>query len=71
MNSVYVAKFIANCQYIGSWSCAMDQFLFKISPAFALWKNANVTCVTFTNDARNNRNTVAFEKCDLVLSQNR
>ena len=24
-----------------------------------------------TNDARNNRNTVAFEKWDLVLSQNR
>ena len=25
----------------------------------------------FTNDARNNRNTVAIEKWDLVLSQNR
>ena len=25
-------------------------------------KNANVTCVTFTNEARNNINTVAFEK---------
>ena len=23
-------------------------------------ENANVTCVTFTNDARNNRNTVVF-----------
>ena len=34
-------------------------------------ENANVTCVTFTNDVRNNRNTVAFEKWDLVLSQNR
>ena len=34
-------------------------------------KNANVTCVTFTNDARNNINTVAFEKCHLVLSQNK
>ena len=34
-------------------------------------KNANVTSVTFTNDVRNNRNTVAFEKWDLVLSQNR
>ena len=34
-------------------------------------KNANVTSVTFTNDARNNRNTVALEKWDLVLSQNR
>ena len=34
-------------------------------------KNANVRSVTFTNDARNNRNTVAFEKLDLVLSQNR
>ena len=33
--------------------------------------NANVRSVTFTNDARNNRNTVAFEKWDLVLSQNR
>ena len=33
--------------------------------------NANVTCVTFTNDARNNRNTVTFKKCDLVLTQNR
>ena len=33
--------------------------------------NANVTCVTFTNDVRNNRNTVAFVKWDLVLSQNR
>ena len=33
--------------------------------------NANVRCVTFTNDVRNNRNTVAFEKWDLVLSQNR
>ena len=32
---------------------------------------ANVTCVTFTNDVRNNRNTVAFVKWDLVLSQNR
>ena len=32
---------------------------------------ANVTCVTFTNDVRNNRNTVAFIKWDLVLSQNR
>ena len=27
-----------------------------------LGKNANVTCVTFTNDARNIKNTVAFEK---------
>ena len=34
-------------------------------------KNANVRSVTFTNDARNNRNTVAFEKLDLVLSQNK
>ena len=34
-------------------------------------KNANVTSVAFTNNARNNRNTVAFEKWDLVLSQNR
>ena len=34
-------------------------------------ENANVTCVTITNDVRNNRNTVAFEKCDLVVSQNR
>ena len=34
-------------------------------------ENANVRCVTFTNDVRNNRNTVAFEKWDLVLSQNR
>ena len=34
-------------------------------------KNANVRCVTFTSDVRNNRNTVAFEKWDLVLSQNR
>ena len=34
-------------------------------------KNVNATSVTFTNDARNNRNTVAFEKWDLVLSQNR
>ena len=25
--------------------------------------------MTFTNDVRNNRNTVAFEKWDLVLSQ--
>ena len=33
-------------------------------------KNANVTSVTVTNDARNNRNTVTFEKWDLVLSQN-
>ena len=32
-------------------------------------KNANVRSVTFTNDTRNNRNTVAFEKWDLVLSQ--
>ena len=34
-------------------------------------KNANVRCVTFTNDVRNNRNTVVFEKWDLVPSQNR
>ena len=34
-------------------------------------ENANVRCVTFTNDVRNNRNTVAFEKWDLVPSQNR
>ena len=34
-------------------------------------KNANVTSVTFTNDVCNNRNTVVFEKWDLVLSQNR
>ena len=34
-------------------------------------KNVNATSVTFTNDARNNRNAVAFEKWDLVLSQNR
>ena len=34
-------------------------------------KNANVRCVTFTNDVRHNRNTVVFEKWDLVLSQNR
>ena len=48
MNSVNVAKFIANMR-----------------------KNANVRCVTFTNDVRNNRNTVVFEKWDLVLSQNK
>ena len=48
MNSVHVAKFIAN-----------------------IGENANVRCVTFTNDFRNNRNTVVFEKWDLVLSQNR
>ena len=34
-------------------------------------ENANVTCVTFTNDARNNINTVAFKKWELLLSQNR
>ena len=34
-------------------------------------ENANVRCVTFTNDVRNNRNTVVLEKGDLVLSQNR
>ena len=34
-------------------------------------KNTNVRCVTFTSDVRNNRNTVVFEKWDLVLSQNR
>ena len=34
-------------------------------------ENANVRCVTFTSDVRNNRNTVVFEKWDLVLSQNR
>ena len=34
-------------------------------------KNANVRSVNFTNDARNNRNTVEFKKWDLVLSQNR
>ena len=34
-------------------------------------KNAKVRSVNFTNDARNNRNTVEFEKWDLVLSQNR
>ena len=34
-------------------------------------KNANVRCVTFTSDVRNNRNTVVFEKWNLVLSQNR
>ena len=34
-------------------------------------KTANVRCVTFTSDVRNNRNTVVFEKWDLVLSQNR
>ena len=34
-------------------------------------KNANVRCVTFTSDVRNNRNAVVFEKWDLVLSQNR
>ena len=48
MNSVHVAKFIANIE-----------------------KNANVRCVTFTNDVRNNRNTVVFEKLDLGPSQNR
>ena len=37
----------------------------------SILKNANVTSVTFTNDACNDRNTVAFEKWDLVLSQNR
>ena len=31
---------------------------------------ANVTRVTFTKDVRNNK-TVGFEKCDLVLPQNR
>ena len=34
-------------------------------------KNANVRSVTFTNGVGNNRNTVVFEKWDLVLSQNR
>ena len=32
-------------------------------------RNANVRCVTFTSDVRNNRNTVVFEKRDLVPSQ--
>ena len=36
-----------------------------------LRKNANVRCVTFINDVCNNRNTVVFEKWDLVPSQNR
>ena len=31
-----------------------------------IWKNEDATCVTFTNDIRNNRITVAFEKWDLV-----
>ena len=48
MNSVHVAKFIANIR-----------------------KSANVRCVTFTNDVRDNRHTVVFEEWDLVLSQNR
>ena len=39
MNSVHVAKFIAN-----------------------IGKNANVRCVTFTSDVRNNRDTVVFGK---------
>ena len=34
-------------------------------------KNANVSSSDLRNDARSNRNTVAFEKWDLVLSQNR
>ena len=34
-------------------------------------ENANVRCVTFSNNVRNNRNTAAFEKWDLVPSQNR
>ena len=34
-------------------------------------KNANFRYVTFTSDVCNNRNTVVFEKWDLVLSQNR
>ena len=34
-------------------------------------KNANVGCVTFTNDVRNNRNSVVFKKWDLVLLQNK
>ena len=34
-------------------------------------ENANVRCVTFTNDVRNNRKTVEFEKWDFVPSQNR
>ena len=33
--------------------------------------NANVGCVTFTNYVRNNKNTVVFEKWDLVPSQNK
>ena len=45
-------------------SVYVEKFIFNIV------KNANVTSVTFTIDARNNRNTVAFEKWDLVLSQN-
>ena len=48
MNSVHVAKFIAN-----------------------IGKMRTSDVCTFTNDVRNNRNTVAFEKWDLVLSQNR
>ena len=48
MNSVHVAKFIAD-----------------------IGKNANVRCVTFTSDVRNNRNTVVFKKWDLAPSQNR
>ena len=46
MNSVHVAKFIAN-----------------------IGENANVRCVTFTKDFCNNRNTVVFDKWDLVPSQ--
>ena len=34
-------------------------------------KNDNVTSVTFTNDVCSKKNTVAFQKWALVLSQNR
>ena len=46
-------------------------YVAKLITNIYLGENANVTCVTFTNDFRNNRNTVAFEKWDLVLSQNK
>ena len=45
--------------------CLCSKFIVNIG------ENANVTCVTSTNDVRNNRITVAFQKWDLVPSQNR
>ena len=64
-NEWILLKIVCHYSNVPMNSVHVDKFIANIG------ENANVRCVTFTNDVRNNTNTVVFEKWDLIPSQNR